>query len=143
MLDSQKFELLINPRHGVPGVTILPGGGFRRAKAAITGGAGYAPTPLRTVAAVADVSVVRIKDEGSRFGLGSFKALGGAYALANLLTAELARRNVAPSASSVDLAAGRYRDATDAITVTCATDGNHGRSVAWGAERFHCRCVIF
>ena len=38
---------------------------------------------------------------------------------------------------------GRYRDTTQAITVTCATDGNHGRSVAWGAERFHCRCVIF
>ena len=32
-----------------------------------------------------------------------------------------------------DLADGRYRDATGAITVTCATDGNHGRSVAWGA----------
>jgi diaminopropionate ammonia-lyase len=29
------------------------------------------------------------------------------------------------------------------MTVTCATDGNQGRSVAWGASRFHCRCVIF
>jgi diaminopropionate ammonia-lyase len=29
------------------------------------------------------------------------------------------------------------------MTVACATDGNHGRSVAWGAQRFHCRCVIF
>jgi diaminopropionate ammonia-lyase len=41
------------------------------------------------------------------------------------------------------LAAGSYRDTTEAITVTCATDGNHGRSVAWGARRFHCGCVIF
>ncbi len=38
-------------------------------------------------------------------------------------------------------AAERARD--QAITVTCATDGNHGRAVAWGAQRFHCRCVIF
>ncbi len=30
-----------------------------------------------------------------------------------------------------------------AVTVTCATDGNHGRSVAWGARLFGCRCVIY
>jgi len=29
------------------------------------------------------------------------------------------------------------------MTVTCATDGNHGRSVAWGAQLFGCRCVIY
>jgi diaminopropionate ammonia-lyase len=29
------------------------------------------------------------------------------------------------------------------MVVTCATDGNHGRAVAWGAKRFHCGCVIF
>ncbi|MBN8900435.1 MAG: diaminopropionate ammonia-lyase, partial [Rhodospirillales bacterium] len=78
-----------------------------------------------------------------RFGLGSFKALDSDYAVANLLTNALARSGVAAAASSADLAAGRYRAATEAITVTCATDGNHGRSVAWGAQRFGCRCVIF
>jgi diaminopropionate ammonia-lyase len=88
-------------------------------------------------------AVVRIKDEGSRFGLGSFKALGGAYAVSKLLSAELSRRDVARSASSSDLVAGRYSASTQHITVTCATDGNHGRSVAWGAARFHCLCVIF
>ena len=36
-----------------------------------------------------------------------------------------------------------YAEATRAITVTCATDGNHGRSVAWGAQRFGCACVIY
>jgi len=137
------FEVLVNPRYGVPGVTILPAGGFRRAKAAITGWPGYEPTPLLTLPTIADVAQVRIKDEGGRFGLGSFKALGGAYAVANLLTGELARRGIALSATSAELADGKYRDATQTITVTCATDGNHGRSVAWGAERFHCRCVIF
>jgi diaminopropionate ammonia-lyase len=143
MIASQKFALLINPRHGIPGVTVLPAGGFRRAKAVITGWPGYEPTPLLTLPNIADVAVVRIKDEGGRFGLGSFKALGGAYAVAKLLTSELARRGVAPSATSMDLADGRYDDATRAITVTCATDGNHGRSVAWAAQRFRCGCVIF
>ena len=143
MIGSHTFELLVNPGHGIPGITILPAGGFRRAKAAIIDWPGYAPTPLRVLPSIGGVAEVRIKDEGSRFGLGSFKALGGAYAVANLLTAELSRRDVALSATSTDLASGRYADATRTITVTCATDGNHGRSVAWGAERFHCGCVIF
>jgi diaminopropionate ammonia-lyase len=143
MIDPHKFDWLVNPWHGVPGITILPAAGFRRAKATITSWPGYQPTPLLTLPSVAEVAEVRIKHEGSRFGLGSFKALGGAYAVANLLTAELSRRGVAPAAAPEHLADGRYLDATRAITVTCATDGNHGRSVAWGAERFHCRCVIF
>ena len=97
----------------------------------------------RTLPPIGGVSQIRIKDEGSRFGLGSFKALGGAYAVANLLAAELSRRGVARSASAADLQGGCYHQATQSVTVTCATDGNHGRSVAWGAARFGCRCVIF
>jgi diaminopropionate ammonia-lyase len=86
---------------------------------------------------------VHWKDEGGRFGLGSFKALGGAYAVMKLLQVELAKRGIANSASAAELAAGTHREATRAITVTCATDGNHGRSVAWGAQRFGAACVIF
>jgi diaminopropionate ammonia-lyase len=143
MNEPQKFHLLVNPRHGVPGITILPAAGFQRAKAAITAWPDYAPTPLLTLPDIADVAEVRIKHEGTRFNLGSFKALGGAYAVANLLAAELFRQAVARSATSTDLEDGRYETATQAITVTCATDGNHGRSVAWAAQRFRCRCVIF
>jgi diaminopropionate ammonia-lyase len=86
---------------------------------------------------------VHWKDEGGRFGLGSFKALGGAYAVMKLLQAALAKRGVADAATAAELAEGKHKDATQAITVTCATDGNHGRSVAWGAKRFGARCVIF
>ena len=146
MIPSRPFGLLLNPRHGVPGVTVLPAGGFRRAKAAITAWPGYAPTPLHDLpglAAQARVGAVRLKDEAERFGLGSFKALGGAYAVAQVLIAELARHGVAPAAGSADLRAGRHAEATRAITVTCATEGNHGRSVAWGAQQFGCKCVIF
>jgi diaminopropionate ammonia-lyase len=142
MNAPESFALLANPRFGTPGVTVLPAGGFRRAKAAITAWPGYAPTPLRELRDIG-VAVVRIKDEGSRFGLGSFKALGGAYAVGKLLASELSHQGVVRSASSIDLADGLYADYTREVTVTCATDGNHGRSVAWGAQRFHCRCVIF
>ena len=151
MNGSSHFGLLINPRQGTPGVVVLPPGGFRRAKAAITAWPGYQPTPLHDLSRIADeagVATIRLKNEASRFGLGSFKALGGAYAVANLLTAELSRRGMALPAGVAgpgtdDLTDGRYADQTAAITVTCATDGNHGRSVAWGAQRFRCRCVIF
>ena len=143
MIGSDGFRLLVNPRHGVPGVTVLPAGGFRRAKAAITRWPGYAPTKLHRLSGLPGVAEAWIKDEGTRFGLGSFKALGGAYAVANLLIAALSRAGVALSANADEIAEGRHADRTKTITVTCATDGNHGRSVAWGAKRFHCRCVIF
>ncbi len=96
----------------------------RTAHAAISGWSGYAPTPLRDLPAVADqldLAQVLYKDEGERFGLKSFKALGGAYAVDRLVAAKGA--------------AG--------LTVTCATDGNHGRSVAWGARRAGVKAVIY
>jgi len=103
---------------------ILSAAAGRQAKAVITGWEGYAPTPLRPLDAMAkalDVEAVLLKDESLRFELMSFKALGGAYA--------------------VELLA-RERGAAG-LTVTCATDGNHGRAVAWGAKRAGVRAVIF
>ena len=146
MFPPHPFSLFANPNAGTPGVVVLPTSGFRRAKVEIVAWPGYAPTPLLDLPAIAraaGVSVVRLKDEASRFGLGSFKALGGAYAVGNLLRDELSRRGLAASASSADLLAGKWRQEIASITVTSATDGNHGRSVAWGARRFGCRAVIF
>jgi diaminopropionate ammonia-lyase len=134
------FTLFMNPRHGTPGIVTLPAAGFRRARSEITSWDGYLPTPLRGLPLP---GVVRLKDEAGRFGLGSFKVLGSAYAVVNLLADALARQNVAPSVGSADLAAGRYAEVTERITITSATDGNHGRAVAWAAARFHCRCVIY
>jgi diaminopropionate ammonia-lyase len=144
MIQTPSFRLFRNPRHGVPGVVVLPQGGFRRTAAEIRSWPGYAPTPLlelAEVAATAGVAAVHYKDEGGRFGLGSFKALGGAHAVARLLMAELARRDVA--ATSAGLMRGEHAAAVADITLTCATDGNHGRAVAWAAARCGARCVIF
>ncbi len=105
----------------------------------------YAPTPLRRldrVAASSRVGNVWYKDEASRFGLGSFKALGGAFAVARLLQRRLAER-LDREVALPELVQGGLREHTQQITVTCATDGNHGRSVAAGARIFGCRCVIF
>ena len=43
----------------------------------------------------------------------------------------------------MDLIEGRLREITREVTVTCATDGNHGRAVAWAAQRFGCACRIY
>lgn len=106
---------------------------------------GYAPTPLVALPGLADalgIAEVTYKDEGGRFGLGSFKALGGAYAVRRLLGDAVARAT-GRRPTSAELAAGTHAAITRAITVTSATDGNHGRSVAWGAQMFGCRCVIY
>ena len=120
MLAPMPFRLFANPRLGKSDTVTLPDEEYQRAKAVITSWKGYAPTPLcelSDIAYDANVAAIRLKNEAARFGLGSFKALGGAYAVA--------------------------RAPLHARVVTCATDGNHGRAVAWGAQRFGRACVIF
>ncbi|MBM3519074.1 MAG: pyridoxal-phosphate dependent enzyme, partial [Alphaproteobacteria bacterium] len=56
---------------------------------------GYRPTPLHALPGLAgQLGIARLwlKDEGGRFGLGSFKALGGAYAVFRYLATEVGRR---------------------------------------------------
>jgi diaminopropionate ammonia-lyase len=106
---------------------------------------GYVATPLRDLGGMAlraGVHRVLYKDEASRFGLGSFKALGGAYAVACLLRHLLSQR-LGRTVSVDELIGATYADLTRRITVACASDGNHGRSVAAGAKRFGCSCTIF
>jgi len=124
---------------------ILSPAGFAAAEQEIRNWPGYRPTNLLTLpglAASLGLGGIWYKDEGSRFGLGSFKALGGAYAVYRLLAAAV-KRATGQEPSSADLMAGAHRDVVSAITVATATDGNHGRSVAWGAQLFGCRCVVY
>ncbi len=107
---------------------------------------GFAPSPLRFLpglASHAGVASIAYQDESGRFGLGSFKALGGAYAVFRHLARQIAARTGATGVSAADIAAGAYRDIVADSTVCCATDGNHGRSVAWGARTFGAPCVIY
>ncbi len=103
------------------------------------------PTPLVALPGLArtlGLNRLWCKDEGQRFGLGSFKALGGAYAVYRLLADKVERRTGRRPASA-ELVAGAHRDIVAGATVATATDGNHGRSVAWGACLFGCRAVIY
>jgi diaminopropionate ammonia-lyase len=86
---------------------------------------GYEPTPIRPLTTIGHELGIRalwMKDESGRLGLGSFKSLGGAYA-----------------------ALRKVRELPDpkAVTLCCATEGNHGRSVAFAAKQLGCPAVIF
>lgn len=132
--------------YGAARSEVLNDAGFSAAQREIVQWPGYSATPLHTLPALArrlGVGAVYYKDEGERFGLKSFKALGGAYAVFRLLAQAIARHEGGQDVSAADILSGRWHHVVRDITVTCATDGNHGRSVAWGAQMFGCRCVIY
>ena len=132
--------------YGAARSEILNESGFDAAQREICQWPGYGPTPLRSLPALArrlGLSSLHYKDEGERFGLKSFKALGGAYAVYRQLAQAVAGQNAGTPATALELLSCRWRNVSAKLTVTCATDGNHGRSVAWGAQLFGCRCVIF
>lgn len=114
-------------------------------RAEISSWPGYRPTPLHRLSGLAQATGVAgllYKDEGYRFGLGSFKPLGGAFAVFRWLQAYIGA-NVGTIPTSADLRIGKYGELTRKLTVATATDGNHGRAVAWGAQLFGCRCVVY
>lgn len=155
-MSSGNVDILRNPRARTDadpgdianwlGSTMFSARDCDEARATITAWPGYAPTPLHELseaAQAAGVARVLYKDESDRFGLKSFKALGGAYAVGQLLTREVSRQTGETGVSSAALMSGRYKEIAAEFTVASATAGNHGRSVAWGAQMFGCPCIIY
>jgi len=146
-------KLFLNPhvavgsqKYGSALQDILSRKAFAIANEAIQQWAGYQPTELYALTSLAEslnVATVYYKDESTRFGLGSFKALGGAYAVNRLLLREVRKATGNASLERADLSRSECSAIVKDITVACATDGNHGRSVAWGAQNAGCRCVIY
>ena len=149
----------INPKPAPPGPwpahldEVLSVRARRRAAAEIRSWQGYAPTPLRradVLAARLGLGAVRIKDESGRFGLGSFKALGGAYGVRRVLPEGCGGGGPGPGDGGEGLAVARRAEAgradakrSERFTVATASDGNHGRAVAWGARMFGCDAVVY
>jgi diaminopropionate ammonia-lyase len=105
----------------------------------------HAATPLHTLPALAaelGVGALHMKDESFRLGLGSFKALGGSYAVIRLVLEE-ASRQLRRAVDVAELYTPEVRAVAASMTVACATDGNHGRSVAQGAQLVGARAAIF
>ena len=106
---------------------------------------GHAATPLVSLPALAaklGVGAIHIKDEGYRLGLKSFKALGGSYAVIRLVLEEASRR-LGRTVDIAELDSGEVLAIAKTMTFACATDGNHGRSVAQGAQLVGASAAIF
>ena len=103
---------------------------------------GYSPTPLVSLedtAKALGVGKIWVKDESKRFSLNAFKVLGGSYAMGRLLSHRLGLEQ--PDFSL--LTAPEPREKLGDITFVTATDGNHGRGVAWSAAQFGQRSVVY
>ncbi len=106
---------------------------------------GYAPTPLADLpglAAELGLRQVLVKDESSRFGIDAFKGLGASFAIYGVLRRRWRERFDA-DLSVDDFLASALRDRVGAMTFTAATDGNHGRAVAWVSRLIGQKAVIF
>ncbi|ATG45443.1 hypothetical protein PhaeoP18_03788 (plasmid) [Phaeobacter piscinae] len=93
----------------------------------------YRPSPLASHEV--NGQQVWIKDETDRMGLGAFKAMGGVYAVAELLMRET-------GLTENDLTSDAGRAAASSVTFVCASAGNHGMAVAAGARLFGAACRI-
>lgn len=103
----------------------------------------YQPTPLVSLPGLAQklgVGAIFIKDESHRFGLNAFKGLGASYAMATIIARQI-------NADEADLhyaflTAPAVRQQVKELVFITATDGNHGKGVAWAAALFGCRAIV-
>lgn len=104
----------------------------------------YSPTPLvrlHETAKALGLGEIYVKDESKRFGLNAFKVLGGSYAIGSYLADKLGK-----TIDEVDhtiLCAPGTKEKLSELTFITATDGNHGRGVAWSAAQFGMKSVVY
>ncbi|MFY1067683.1 diaminopropionate ammonia-lyase [Enterococcus sp. AD013-P3] len=103
----------------------------------------YNETPLADLKQMAGLLGLKdffVKDESYRFGLNAFKVLGGSYAIANYI-AEETGKDVAELDYDT-LTSPQLKEEFGQATFFTATDGNHGRGVAWAANKLGQKSVV-
>ena len=104
----------------------------------------YQVTPLAALNDLAKrvgVASIHVKDENCRFGLNAFKVLGGSYAIGNCIA-----KRLGVSLEKLpfgELLSGDTNRMLGGLTFATATDGNHGRGVAWTAHRLGLKSVVY
>lgn len=102
---------------------------------------GFKASPLIKLNKLADklsVSEIWVKDESTRFDLKAFKVLGASYAIAKHIQAK-----ALPSKLPLDFKKLKAFASNNNIHIATATDGNHGRAVAWCAHKLGCKAHVF
>lgn len=105
---------------------------------------GYKMSPLRSLPHLAQmfkVGGIWVKDEAVRLELNSFKVLGGTFALYRFIQERLGLEDEAMSYEY--LTSDEVKVKLGVITFASATDGNHGRGIAWAAQKLGQKCVIY
>lgn len=101
---------------------------------------GYSPSPLYSLSSLAarlGLQDILVKDESMRFDLQSFKILGSSYAVASHLAREC-------SEELEDFVRLKERVKSLPVrTFATATDGNHGRGLAWAAKQLGQNCIVY
>jgi diaminopropionate ammonia-lyase len=165
--DRTTLKFFANPhrrRQPRDAESLLPSGSGAVVAELLAATFDYQATPLVSLSALAGhlgVASVQVKDEGHRLGLRSFKALGGAYAVLQLVREAASRQlqrpiglGELPRPASGSLAlppsgaldgpgAADVRQVASGLVFACATDGNHGQSVAAGARLVGAQAVVF
>ncbi len=121
---------------------LLPDGITHKARAYHAQIPGYEMTPLKRLPHLASrlgLGSIWVKDESTRMRLNAFKALGGSFAIYRFICQKLGL----PKLSFSELMSAKIRNALGAITFTSATDGNHGKGLAWAAQKLGFPCIIY
>jgi diaminopropionate ammonia-lyase len=102
----------------------------------------YAPTPLVNLSKLANhlkIKHLLVKDESQRFDLNAFKVLGASYAIAKYIVKLLGLAESELAFDKIIANKAKYEN----VTFVTATDGNHGRAVAWVTKLFGCKSVVY
>ena len=111
---------------------------------------GYKPSPLiqlNDLAKSLSINTIWVKDESERFGLKAFKMLGASYAVAKQLS-QVINKASNRSSGEVNKALNfnqiiQRKSEYQSVEFVTATDGNHGRAVAWCAHLFGCKSHVY
>lgn len=146
---SQPLVWASNPRAGSIGssdtvASVFPDGIFEEARRFHRQIPGYRLSPLRSLAHLASmlgVGGIWVKDESARLDLNSFKVLGGSFAIYRYIKSHLGLDG--EELTFDELVSHSTKEKLGDLTFATATDGNHGRGVAWGASKLNCKAVIY
>ena len=102
----------------------------------------YEKTPLvclSNLAGYLGIKGIYVKDESSRFGLNAFKGLGGSYAVSKYIAGLLGKDEI----SFEEIVSPEVREIIKDVTFVTATDGNHGRGIAWTSKKLGVKSVVY
>ncbi len=105
---------------------------------------GYKVTPLRSLENLSNMiglGGIYVKDEAQRLTLNSFKVMGGSFAIFRLIEKKLGLSD--DQMSYEYLLSPECHEKIEGLVITSATDGNHGKGIAWASQKLGLKCVIY